>query len=120
MSMNQEALAAVLADHQAQVAEFARTSYEADGRGAVRVEFPLPRAGATIVSVTEMVYHTLEELRGLLAADDADQAVLLKMVETYDPTTQAVVVAAFTGGNPISVEMRLEPPTMVDGAEGVH
>ena len=75
------------------------------GRGVVRVGFPdLPPNVSVLVSAT-MVYHTLEEMRRLIAElqgttpEDAD--VLLRMLETYDPSRQAVVTAAIEGQNPI-------------------
>jgi hypothetical protein len=42
------------------------------------------------------------------------------MTETYDPATQAVVMAIIDGQNPISIKLRLEKPNLVDDPGGVQ
>ncbi len=114
-----------LAGAQEQLAAFARASYATDGRGVVRVRIPEVGAGvlAAVVS-TEMVYHTCSQVRELTASlqgdSGEDAAALLRMIDTYDPERQAVVVVAFATGNPVSVKMKLERPFVIDEARGVH
>jgi hypothetical protein len=107
------------------LAEFARQSYSAFGRGVVRVAVPdMPPPGATATASTEMVYHTENEIRELTQslADEAtnDAATLMRMIETYDPLTQAVVTAALAHANPITIKMKLDAPVILDEAKGVH
>jgi hypothetical protein len=40
-------------------------------------------------------------------------------LETYDPATQAVVMAT-AGGLPVSVKMRLDAPIIIDDPGGRH
>lgn len=106
------------------IAAFARESFRRDGRGVIRIGFPDLPPGTTAMVATEMIYHTLAEIRRLTAgltgttADDA--AVLMRMIDTYNPARQAVVTAAIEGQNPITIKMKLQPPFFVDEAGGVH
>ena len=45
---------------------------------------------------------------------------MMRMIETYAPSTQAVVMVVFEGQNPITVKMKLERPFVLDEAAGVH
>lgn len=66
-------------------------------------------------------YVALGELRSLTNPEGNDEAaVLVRMVETYDPERQAVVMASIDGENPISIKIRLERPNLVDEASGTH
>jgi hypothetical protein len=111
-----------IGDHHDQIAAFARENFRLDGRGLLRVEFPrLPPGVIAIVGIGEMTYTTLEEARRLLAdRDDEDSAITLRMVETYDPGRQAALIAAIVGENPVTMKMRLAPPTLVDGPTSVQ
>ena len=126
-SSNERAVQFIESVHD-RLAEFGRESHGTDGRGVIRVSVPevapgTRRARRAMVS-TEMVYHTLSEVRRLTAGlqgtirDDAD--VLLRMIETYDPSMQAVVTVAVGSDNPVSVKIRLERPFLVDKPDGVH
>jgi hypothetical protein len=76
-------------------------------------------ASATIVFRTEMVYHTIAEIReltaGMTGSERTAADVLIRMIETYDPTTQATVMVGFAKRNP-SVKMRLDQPFLVEDA----
>jgi hypothetical protein len=112
----------IISDHHAQISAFARASHESDGRGCVQVEFPNVPLGTTVVGTTMMKYITLNELRNAVKpAKGKDAEVLVGMVETYDPSIQAVVMASIERENPISLKLRLQPPTLVDPAtDAVH
>ena len=110
---------------QERLAMFARESFEADGRGVTLVDIPgLPSGMARVTVSTEMVYHLLDDLCGwrdeLPRASQEDTDVLIRMVETYDPTRQAVVMLAFAGKNPVTITMQLERPFVLDEVDGVH
>jgi hypothetical protein len=97
---------------------FGQDSYAVHGRGVIRVGVSNSPAAATIGVFTEMVYHTLAETRDLtdgVAADSrADVDVLLRMIETYEPTTQAVVMVDFAEQLPVAVKMRLDEPLLAE------
>ena len=97
----------LLVDYHKPIAEFARTSYQQDGRGAVTVEFPDVPPGKTVMGVTNLHYHTLGDL-----PLDEDLAITRHMIETYNPDTQCVVVACIEGYAPISVKLRLQAPVL--------
>jgi hypothetical protein len=104
-----------LNDAHDRLSVFARDCYNADGRGMIIVEFPLlpPRVTAP-VSPTVVAYQALIATRDILSDLDDDGReganVLLRVIQTYDPTTHAVVHAFFTGGEgTVSVKMRLTP-----------
>jgi len=108
---------------QDRLATFARESYAAEGRGYIYFFVPpIPDPDQPIKA--EMVYHVLTQVQRLTAGlsgvlrEQAD--ILIRMIETYDPATQAVVMAAVGIGNPIAIKMRLEMPFIVDEAGGVH
>jgi hypothetical protein len=68
-----------LEDTHERLSVFARESYELDGRGVIRVIVPdVPSGTKPAVVSTEMVYHTLSEIRRVMAdqrgssRDDAD------------------------------------------------
>ena len=109
----------IISDHHGQIATFARKSYELDGRGAIQVGFPNVPPGRTAVGVGIMKSVALAELHRLAPADE-EMAVLVRMVETYDPMKQAVVLAAIDGELSISIKMKLDPPFVVDTADGVQ
>jgi len=107
---------------QDRLAIFARESYAAEGRGYIYFTVPpIPDPDQQIKM--EMVYYVLTQVQRL-AADRSgvlrEQAdILIRMIETYDPATQAVVMAVGTG-DPIAIKMRLEMPFIVDEVGGVH
>lgn len=108
-----------------QLAQFARESYRAEGRGVVRVAFPAaPPPGMTAVISTDMVYQTHEQVldlfRDLSGELREDAHVLIRMMETYDPMRQAVVMAQVGQGNPITIKMKLDPPFVMDEPGGIH
>ena len=84
---------------------FARTSFASDGRGVIMVEFPDVEPERAIVA-TSMVYHQLEHVRRLTAGTGDDADVLVRMIETYDPDAQALVLATVGRSNPISLKWR--------------
>jgi len=69
-------------------------------------------SGANVFVSTEMFYHELADVRETTADmdDRTDADALLLMIETYDPSKQAVVTVAVGEGNPISVKMRFDEP----------
>jgi hypothetical protein len=106
-----------------EIAKFAVERFMHDGRGVVMIDFPIA-PGTNVVAAT-MHYHDLTSVRALTAEitdsglEDAD--ILLRMVETYDPETQAVVMASAGGGFPVFVTIRLDQPTIiVDDPDGVR
>lgn len=106
---------------QPQIAKFARESYAELGRGIVRIGFPKPPPGRSMVAVTDVSYSTFEDMRVLADGDDAeDWAITLRMIETYDPARQAVVIATIGGELPVTVKMKLDPPVMIDGPTTVQ
>ena len=112
----------VLDDQQERLAAFASASYRSVGRGVLSVEVPAsPTPGGIFVGVTNMVYHTLEEIRDLMADlqgdSRADADIMICTIETYDPDGQAVVMAALAQGNPITIKMRLERPFIFDAPD---
>ena len=120
---NTDRLMAVLRGAQPALAKFARESFDSEGRGIVRVSLPaLPNRSGTALVETEMVYHSLRQMRELLEGvkDREDADVTIRMIETYDPGRQAVVIVAFAGGLPVTVKMKLDPPFFVEDAGGVH
>lgn len=107
------------------LAAFAQESYQTDGRGVVKVGIPdLPVGVTSALVATSMVYLTLGEVIRITAdvqGDVRDEAdVLIRMIETYSPSRQAVLTIAFGGHNPVSVKMKLQPAVLVDEADGVH
>ena len=112
MSDNDRLLAMITAGH-AQLAAFGREWYALNGRGLIRVEYPSVAPGVTANVSTRMLYEDAETVRDLMAdypeiADDA--AITLRMIDTYDPEKQAVVLASFQGGYPIAMKMWLDLP----------
>jgi hypothetical protein len=122
--VNNERILKIISDHHEPIAKFAVESYRADGRGVVKIGFPDVPPGSTVMAVRSMTYHTLEQIReiaGGLAGDTAaDAAVLVRMIETYDPERQAVVTAAIDGQAPISIKMKLELPIISPQPPGMH
>ena len=111
----------IISAHHGQIVAFAKESFAAAGRGVIVVGFPNVPPGATAVGSTDMKYVTLDEMRELFAGDpNEDAAITIRMIETFDPSRQAVVTAHIAGLNPISIKLRLDPPFVVDQAEGVH
>jgi hypothetical protein len=112
------------------LAAFARENYQTYGRGAVLVAVPLaPDVNAALS--TTMAYHPATQFERLFdELDDVERAflgnagladahVLIRMIETYDPMTQAVLVIRIQGQNPIIIKMKLERP-FVDEPERLH
>ena len=104
------------------IAAVARERYKADGRGMIQVEVLLLPLSITGFVATDLVYYTLDEVRSLLSdregASRQDAEVLLRMIETYEPSRHAVVNMTIEGHNLISIKMKLERPN-VQG-KGVH
>ena len=114
-SANTDQILEIINAGHARLATFAKESFALHGRGIIRVQFPRVPAGTNALVETKMVYHDLKEMRRLLSKAGKDEATTLQMIETYDPTRQAVVIAAIDGGNPITIKMKLDPPVIVDG-----
>ena len=103
--------------NQRPLAEAAASFYREHGRGALRVDFPRTRTRALVV----VEYDTLAHLReGDPRGSEDDMATLIRMVEEYDPAHQAVVLACLSGGLPVTVKMKLPPPTGRDEPTSVH
>jgi hypothetical protein len=117
MDPNQSRALQFLESVHERLAAFARDSYAALGRGAVVVQAPDIPPGVTAIASTAMVYHAIDEIRNLARAD---AAVVIRMIETYDPSSQAVVMVATPLGNSITVKMRLDAPVILDDAKGLH
>ena len=96
-----------------QVSTFARARFQSEGRGMTEVVRLGPALEPLRPGGTDLVFHTVNEIRRRTAGltggrrDEAD--ILLRMIETYDPTTQAVVMTTFEGENPVSLKVRLTP-----------
>ena len=112
----------IVSNHQDQFAECARSSYAIHGRGVIQVEFPDVPSGMTALGLSEMKYMTLAELRALTRemSAAAEVRLLVGMVEGYDHSREAVLYARIKGHDPISIKMKLERPTLVDGPDGVQ
>src|SRR5205085_8078733 len=95
----------LIAAHQSQLAAFARSCYHTDGRGFVHVGFPTKPVP---LAITMMKYITLGELRRIVPKHNTSGAVLIAMVESYDPAEQAVLSAGIAGQPGLSVKMKLE------------
>ncbi len=95
------------------VSRFAQDSYGMHGRGITQIRIPdFPSPGNSAIVLTDMVYHTLADLRDRLAnaPDPEDADVMIRMIETYDPATQAAVSITVGSDNPFTVKMRLQEP----------
>src|SRR5215470_12939690 len=90
----------IISDYHNQIANFARESYELDGRGLVQVSFPNVPLCQAAISNRMMRYISLEQLRTVGRREFA--AHLIRMVETYEPERQAVVTAAIDEEWPIA------------------
>jgi len=114
------AVQCLIAAH-AEIAKFAVERFAQHGRGVVMIDFPIAR-GTNVVAAT-MNYHDLAVVREMRAEmissgrEDAD--VLIRRLETYDPATQAVVMAN-AGGLPVFVKMRLDAPIIIDDPGDGH
>lgn len=119
---NQERAAQLVGASHAHIAAFAQRCFASDGRGLVLVSFPAPPPGTAIITIPGAGYHTLEDLRRMASdlPDNEDMAISIRMVETYDPSRQAVVMATVGDGNPVTMKMKLDPPTLVDGPTSVQ
>jgi hypothetical protein len=110
------ALRFIAATHD-QIATYAQESFGMHGRGVVFTEAPA-RGTPTGFMTAPMGYTDLAYIRQL-HVDATEQeresaAVVLRMVETYDPFKQAVVMIAFPDANAITVKMRLAEPLIED------
>ena len=112
MQSNADRLLEVVNMAQSQLARFATESFRVDGRGLVQVTVPDFIGEPDTFVATPMAYHTLAGLREKLYGEDAD--ITLRMIETYDPEKQAVVMIEFRGGNPITIKMRLEQQAVAE------
>jgi hypothetical protein len=94
------------------------------GGVSFQVSFPDLQPGTTAVVSTSMVFHTLDEIRRVTAnlkgSARTDADILIRMIETYEPSSRAVVIAAIEGENPITIKMKLERPAIADDPGGVH
>lgn len=103
---------------QQKISTFAQDSFSLHGRGAVRITAPAATPRSSL-ETTDMLYQTLAVLRPLFTETTARNRetadVVIRMLETYDPTTHAVVLLSFEAGpNPIGLKMRLDSPYEVD------
>jgi hypothetical protein len=116
MNKNVEAVTEFVSSNHAALAEFARESFRMHGRGVVRVE--LPKKG----TVGALIYHDLDEMRRLTArlSPESEGDVVIRMIETYDPERQGVVMVEIQGEKAVSMKMNLNPPTLVAEPGGVH
>ena len=113
------------------LAAFARESYETVGRGAILIAMPLA-SGTSARIPTELVYRPATDFERLFdELDDedrvflgeaglADAYVVIRMMKTYDPSTQAVLVITIEGYNPIIMKVKLEPPLVIDERPGIQ
>jgi hypothetical protein len=120
MGEQRDAAVRFLSGHgiQQEIAKLAQDSFGLHGRGAVRITAPMA-APRSSLETTDMLYQTLTVLRPLFTETTAENRetaeVVIRMLETYDPNTHAVVLLSFEEGpNPISLKMRLDPPYVVD------
>lgn len=109
---------------QQELASRARENYARDGRGVLMVEIPVLPPGTQAVVQTDTLWVPLAEVKRTTqghadAHIQEDAAVLVRMIETYDPAIQAVISCA-RGQHLITVKMRLDPPFVYDTAPGVH
>jgi len=122
MSEQQEAAVRFLsrAGIQREISKCAQDGFSLYGRGAVRITAPAARPGSgSSLEMTDMLYQTLTVLRPLFTETRAPNRetadVVIRMLETYDPTKHAIVLLSFEEGpNPVSLKMRLDPPYEVD------
>lgn len=107
-----------------EIAKYAQESFGTEGRGLVRIDapdFPVTPDDTLIGYVAcPMVYETLPHLRGLFADSEGssreESDVVFRMLETYDPFSQAVVMVAFGQSNPFTLKLHLVRP-LVGGSE---
>jgi hypothetical protein len=97
-----------------QVSTFARARFQAEGRGLIEATTPIGSAlKLREPARPHFVYHTVSEFRRRTAdltggsRDTVD--MLLRMIDTYDPTMQAVLIATLDGQNPVSLRVKLAP-----------
>ena len=73
---------------------------------------------------TEMAYHALNAVERIANELDAwpkgDGGSIIRMIQAYDPATQAVVIVRIHGQLPVAVMMKLERPFVVDESERIH
>ena len=99
-----------------QLSKFAQNSFGVHGRGVTLTSVPsLPPAPTAFVS-TEMVYHSLEQIRELMADidDQVGAAAMIRIIETYDPTKHAVVTVAVGNEHPFTAKVRLDEPYLAE------
>jgi hypothetical protein len=111
---NTNRIVAMVNAAQSHLATFARESYAHYGRGIIRVVFPVVQPGTEAIVSAEMMYHDLDEMRSLIGNTE-DGSTTLRMIETYEPDREAVVVATIDKGNPLAMTMRLDPPVLGRG-----
>jgi hypothetical protein len=101
----------IIGDHWGEIALYASTNYDLEGRAVIHVGFPNVPPGHTALGITMMKYITLDDLRRITNPAEKDWANLARMVETYDPEQQSVVIGAIEGEPSISIKMKLERPS---------
>jgi len=111
---NTNRIVAMVNAAQSHLATFARESYAHYGRGIIRVVFPAVPPGTEAIVSAEMMYHDLDEMRSLIG-DTEDGSTTLRMIETYEPERQAVVIATIDKGSPLTMTMRIDPPALLRG-----
>ena len=107
-----------------QLAAFASESYRLEGRGVTLVRIPVPPSDVVrTVARTDMTYHVADDVRRNASGEEGsageDAEVLVRMVETYDPSRQAVLTVAFQD-HTISVKMKLDLPFWCQSSPRVH
>ena len=112
---NTNRIVAMVNAAQSHLATFARESYAHYGRGIIRVVFPAVPPGTEAIVSAEMEYHDLDEMRTLLGGSE-DATTTLRMIETYEPDREAVVIATIDKGSSLRMKMRLDPPALVKGS----
>jgi hypothetical protein len=123
-SDNQDQVIQLIEATHDRIAAFARKRYETYGRGVILIAVPQLASGTYALISTEMVYHLLSAVERIATDLDAwsisDGGALIRMMQTYDPATQAVVIVSINGQPPIAVKMNLDRPFVVDESETVH
>jgi hypothetical protein len=116
------------------VSVFARDIYQTHGRGAILFALPSVAPGVDVVVSTQMIYYTATKFELLFKElGDADRVAigdvslnlneihtLFRMIQTYDPSRQAVVSVRIGDHNAVSVKMELEPPLVTNERQRIH
>jgi hypothetical protein len=124
----------MIASVRGPVSAFARQSYQTHGRGVTLIALPPAPLGVRVVVSTQMVYYTAAQFELIfnefgnlerVAVGDtrlfrSDAHMIVRMIESYDPSTQAVVTVIFGSENTVTVKMKLERPLLIDERPRIH